>query len=138
MKDQSKPRILVDQETGEKFEVTEIEGLFSLQPHKERKPIFVDPLGNEVFKGDTIYFALSDGSIQEGKCYSHTTATIETFLRLSDCQKWVNSNIKTLTLKEALELIRNLDSLAPANIIIPGQEHNPYKWVDEHIKEKCL
>lgn len=88
----------------------------NLIPHLERKPLFTDPCGNEVFEGERPFSARRDtGTIESWAFPADTGLTINyaegnsiwspAFKHKSDLEKWVASNVKTMTRKEALEMV---------------------------------
>lgn len=141
------PRILLD-EQGNKWELqnrgtipicgdeTKREVIFSLAPYIERKPLFTDLAGNPVCEGDETWVYQAEDNIYVDATafpkmvYEAWDIFSPRFRYKSDCEKWVNSNVKRYTYEEALRLMlcttdyASLDSFRQA--------------VREIIKEKCL
>ncbi len=86
--------------------------LYEVTPHIERKPLFTDPCGNACYKGDSIHYYDSINN----SCGMIHNITVEpcqgpdspAFLHKSDCEKWVASNVKTMTREDALEWLGDL------------------------------
>ncbi len=117
---------------------------YSITPHIEHKPLFPDLCNNKVCEGDEVHWYNIKESRYEttllGKyvtesAWEGTKEASPMFLNRSDCEKWVASNVKTLTLEEALKL-------AIEEVTRYHKECNEFldirDWIDRLIKEKCF
>jgi len=104
---------------------------YRFTPHIERQPIFIDLCGNPIHKGDEQYW-YADGeyysSVDFGGGFPVKPGHSPFFKYRSDCEKWVNSNVKTMTREEALRMVLNaLPYLSDAA-----------QMVRKEIEETCL
>lgn len=111
------------------------EDVYTLKPHIERHPLFIDLAGNPVYEGDVIYSYNKEMGItaigtadREEEDWNECETYSPSFKLESDCEKWVNSNVKTMTLLEALEMARK----------IMHEQGHPRLYIHNELKFKCL
>lgn len=116
---------------------------FFIKPHVERLPLFTDLAGNPVFVEDqkAYFYDFSTKEIQEQRInkewgqYNPIGDDSPLFKHRSDCERWVASNVKTMTMKEAYELMKKvyLDYLRD------GGDYSSFgEWCEDPTVNKCL
>lgn len=117
-------RILKDEKTGERFvwktgrvQGEPMGGTYPvgdiIEPYVERLPLFTDPMGNPVFRGDKTWaYEKEEQKYYESAPWGcldkeHNNWS-PSFKHKSDCEKWVASNVKTMTREEALRMAAKL------------------------------
>ncbi len=145
------PRILLDEKTGDRFVVTPQEVItgipgnsYYLAPHIERKPLFVDLAGNPVFEGEAIYSYNKEMGItsigaadKEEEDWHECEIYGPSFKYESDLEKWVASNVKTLTLEEALRMA-GMELITKFRLQAATGSLGFEEYITDLIKEKCF